>query len=144
MKFNGSQRIEMLRALSEVPPIQETVCEWMEERGYSSRDIFCVGLAVEESLTNAVRHGNKYDSSKTVTISYHVSDSEVWIEVEDEGAGFQLQDIPDPREPDYLDRPGGRGVHCIREFMCHVQYHAPGNRVTMRKIRSHDNRSSNT
>jgi serine/threonine-protein kinase RsbW len=38
----------------------------------SERDIFCIKLALEEALVNAIKHGNQLDLSKSVSISYQV------------------------------------------------------------------------
>lgn len=136
---NGKPQDCTLSALSEVSRVQEIVCDRMEELKYASRDIFHVRLALDESLTNAIRHGNRMDESKQVRFSFSVNEERVWMEVEDEGDGFDPAKVPDPTDPEFLDRPGGRGVHCIREFMCSVNYSDRGNRVTMQKTRTATN-----
>ncbi len=139
MNNNGSHHRYSLSALDEIQRIQQEICDLMEQKQYCSRDIFCVRLALDESLTNAIRHGNRHDPSKEVQLAYHVSDDNVWLEVEDEGEGFRIEDVPDPTDPKYVDRPGGRGVHCIFNFMCEVEYNERGNRIRMRKYRANRN-----
>ena len=51
--------------------------------------------------------------------------------VRDEGAGFAVDQIPDPTLPENLDRLGGRGLFLIRSFMDHVRHNASGNEITM-------------
>jgi serine/threonine-protein kinase RsbW len=53
--------------------------------------------------------------------------------VEDEGDGFNVQEIPDPRDPDNLFKASGRGVLLIYNIMDEVQYNERGNRLTMVK-----------
>jgi serine/threonine-protein kinase RsbW len=136
-RSNGARHHDILRGLDEVDRIQAIVCELMEESGFASRDIFSVRLAIDESLNNAIKHGNQLDPSKHVRVEFDVHDDFVWIQVEDQGDGFVISQVPDPTAPDYIERPGGRGVHIIQKFMSVVEYNDRGNCVTMWKHRSH-------
>ena len=53
--------------------------------------------------------------------------------MEDEGEGFNVQDIPDPCDPANLFKSSGRGVLLIYNIMDEVEYNAQGNRVKMVK-----------
>src|SRR5262249_47037752 len=53
--------------------------------------------------------------------------------IRDEGHGFDTTNLPDPTDPEHLERPSGRGILLIRTFMDEVQYNAPGNELTMTK-----------
>ena len=108
----------------------------MQERGWPEHDVFHVQLAYEEAIVNAIRHGNESSEHKTVDVRMRCNDCEVVIEITDMGPGFDPDALPDPRSEERLEIPGGRGVMLIRELMTHVEYDPPGNRVTMRKLRS--------
>ena len=60
----------------------------------------------------------------------------IWVEVIDEGSGFNPNDVPDPTCDENLEKPCGRGILLMRNYMTHVEYNAQGNRVTMEKHRS--------
>lgn len=90
-------------------------------------------IALDEAFVNAVKHGNKNDISKLVRITAELSSKEARFTVEDEGDGFSLQDIPDPRDPENLFKTSGRGVLLIYNIMDEVEYNARGNRLTMVK-----------
>jgi serine/threonine-protein kinase RsbW len=55
--------------------------------------------------------------------------------------------VPDPLCEENLERPCGRGLFLIRHYMTDVQFHPPGNRLTMFKVcagrNGHLNGSSN-
>ncbi len=51
--------------------------------------------------------------------------------IEDQGRGFQPEEVPDPFAPENLERPSGRGLVLMRNYMTSVRYNAAGNRVTM-------------
>ncbi|MGB7925075.1 MAG: ATP-binding protein [Pyrinomonadaceae bacterium] len=90
-------------------------------------------VALDEAFVNAVKHGNKNDPGKLVRITAELSSREARFTVEDEGEGFNVQEIPDPRDPENLFKTSGRGVLLIYNIMDEVAYNARGNRLTMVK-----------
>ncbi|MBM3779649.1 MAG: ATP-binding protein [Acidimicrobiia bacterium] len=80
-----------------------------------------VGLAVRESVVNAILHGNCGDVEKRVVVefSYLQEDAATGlaISVRDEGCGFDPDSLPDPLAPENLLKPSGRGIFLIRSFM---------------------------
>jgi serine/threonine-protein kinase RsbW len=108
----------------------------MRVLGYAGKDIFAVLLALEEAVVNAFRHGNRRDPAKRIGICYLVTASEVVLEVEDQGPGFDPCQVPDPLTEGNLDRPGGRGLFLMRAYMTWVSYNRAGNRVILARQRS--------
>lgn len=90
-------------------------------------------VALDEAFVNAVKHGNKNDPSKLVRITAELSPKEACFTVEDEGEGFNVQEIPDPCDPTNLFKSSGRGVLLMYNIMDEVEYNAQGNRVKMVK-----------
>ncbi|HUQ33966.1 MAG TPA: ATP-binding protein [Pyrinomonadaceae bacterium] len=90
-------------------------------------------IALDEAFVNAVKHGNHDDPRKLVRITAELSSKEARFTVEDEGDGFNVQEIPDPRDPSNLFKSSGRGVLLIYNIMDEVQYNERGNRLTMIK-----------
>jgi CheY-like chemotaxis protein len=90
-------------------------------------------IALDEAFVNAVKHGNKQDPNKLVRITADLSVKEARFTIEDEGEGFSVADIPDPRDPENLFKASGRGVLLIYNIMDEVAYNERGNRLTMVK-----------
>ncbi|HEY6122747.1 MAG TPA: ATP-binding protein [Pyrinomonadaceae bacterium] len=90
-------------------------------------------IALDEAFVNAVKHGNKNNPEKLVRITAELSPKEACFTVEDEGDGFNIQEIPDPCDPANLFKSTGRGVLLIYNIMDEVEYNAQGNRVKMVK-----------
>ena len=90
-------------------------------------------VALDEAFVNAVKHGNHNDPRKLVRITAELSSKEARFTIEDEGEGFNVQEIPDPRDPSNLFKASGRGVLLIYNIMDEVQYNERGNRLTMVK-----------
>ena len=90
-------------------------------------------IALDEAFVNAVKHGNKSDRRKLVRITAELSAKEARFTIEDEGEGFNVSEIPDPRDPANLFKTSGRGVLLIYNIMDEVEYNERGNRLTMIK-----------
>ncbi len=121
---------------SALEPSCRVILEALEARGFSQDDIFAVHLALEEAFLNAVKHGNRMDPTKKVTIEYVVDPEKVEIRMTDEGLGFDPDRIPDPRVGKNLYRPEGRGLLLIRSYMHTVEYSERGNSLRMVRNRS--------
>jgi anti-sigma regulatory factor (Ser/Thr protein kinase) len=118
------------------------------------------GVALEEALLNALIHGNLEVSStlreadddaferliairqadsrynnRLVTVEMSGSRDAMSWRIADEGPGFNVARLPDPRASDRLGLQSGRGVLMMRAFMDEVVYNARGNEVTMVKRR---------
>jgi serine/threonine-protein kinase RsbW len=113
---------------------EEIILDHVRRCGYSQDATFAIKLAMEEALTNAIKHGNRSDPTKRITICYAVSSQKTVINVADEGGGFRLDDVPDPTRDENLDCPTGRGIMLMRAYMNHVHYNRKGNEVTMVKL----------
>ena len=90
-------------------------------------------VALDEAFVNAVKHGNRNDPTKLVRITAEISPREARFTVEDEGDGFNVQEIPDPCDPSNLFKSSGRGVLLIYNIMDEVKYNERGNQLTMVK-----------
>jgi serine/threonine-protein kinase RsbW len=110
---------------------RERLLSILEEKGYTQDDMFAVHLALEEAFLNAVKHGNKMDPTKKVTLEYIVDEEKVEIRMTDEGEGFDPHSIPDPRVGENLYRPEGRGLLLINAYMDVVEHNEQGNGLRM-------------
>jgi serine/threonine-protein kinase RsbW len=88
---------------------------------------------VEETVRNAIEHGNLKDKRSRVIINYRISGDRFTIEVEDEGAGFDHRALPDPTHGDNLMKNSGRGVYLVRRLMDKVEFNEKGNKVKLTK-----------
>jgi serine/threonine-protein kinase RsbW len=118
---------------AEMDPVIEEVVAALAKAGFGDRERFAVRLALEEAIMNAIRHGHHYDRKKSVHLRYHVTPECVLAEIEDEGPGFDPGAVPDPREPENIEREGGRGLLLMRSYMTWVRYNERGTCVTMCK-----------
>jgi serine/threonine-protein kinase RsbW len=122
--------------LTEAQRILENIAGLLQANGYDKVDRFAIHLAVDEALVNAIKHGNQMDRAKRVLIDYRVTEERFVITIEDEGSGFDPDELADPRTIEQMQRPCGRGVFLMRHYMSTVVFHPPGRKVTLTRFRS--------
>lgn len=96
---------------------EELVLEAARSLGFDDDEIHRIGIAVRESLVNAVTHGNRFHGRKKVHLRVLVSPNHLTIEIGDEGAGFTREAVPDPLSAENLLRHSGRGLLMMQAFM---------------------------
>jgi CheY-like chemotaxis protein len=126
-----------------------------------------VGIALEETLANALYHGNLEVSSelresdtdayyemaekrrhqspyqeRRIVVQAKLACHEAVFVVRDEGSGFDVSALPDPTDPSNLEKVSGRGIFLMRSFMDQVFYNAAGNVVTLIKRNGAEGRSN--
>ena len=117
-----------------IPKLTDGVTQVLSEKGWSEHDIMAVELALQEAVTNAIRHGCGGDASKQLQCSLNCDDSgEIVITVRDPGTGFDPHAVPNPLDPDNMLKPSGRGIFLINGLMDEVQYVDGGRELKMRK-----------
>jgi len=79
-------------------------------------------LAVDEAISNAMRHAHGLDPEKLVKVEASYEGRELTLRVEDEGPGFDPDALPDPREGEGRLRSNGRGVFLIRRLCDEAEY----------------------
>jgi serine/threonine-protein kinase RsbW len=108
--------------------------------GMEDDAVHWVGVAVRESVINAIKHGNREDSEKTVTIEFALDapehPTELVVRVIDQGKGFEPQAVRDPLAPENLLKSSGRGIFFMRSFMDDVRLQrAPDGGMEVRMVK---------
>ena len=146
-----------------IPPMIEHLQSHMV--AWDETDRLRVGVALDESLLNAMHHGNlEIDSTlrdqgdgsgyqkaiaqrnqespfrdRKVKLDAKISSDEIKLSIADEGPGFLPETVPDPTSSENLHKPSGRGLLLIRTFMSEVKHNETGNAITMIKRRDPTN-----
>jgi len=122
--------------LAEARRLQNEIEEALQAQQFAEKEIFAIKLALEEALVNAIKHGNQMDAAKRVRVRYEVTPDRFDISISDEGTGYNPADVPDPTDPENLERPCGRGLFMIKHYMTDVSVHGRGNEIVMHKLRN--------
>ena len=104
--------------------------ELLLEPLYKYQHLYLIRLGLHEALVNAVKHGNKFDSSKIIKVKRIITPHWwVWI-IQDQGSGMKN----DKRKftlPKRIDSVSGRGLFIINECFDDVRWSPKGNKLQL-------------
>jgi serine/threonine-protein kinase RsbW len=121
LKRGGTVRLQVPSNFDTLDFVQ-MVCDRMANLGGLDEDaVHWIGVAVRESVINAIKHGNREHPEKLVTVEFTFAPvsgpSELVVRVIDQGEGFEPEEIADPLAPENLLKASGRGIFFMRSFM---------------------------
>jgi serine/threonine-protein kinase RsbW len=122
-------RRECVQSPQAIAEVIERLCSELLQAGYDDRDLFATRMSLEEAIVNAVKHGHEGDATRPVWVNFYLDEDRVVFQVEDQGQGFDPTDVPDPCDPENLERSSGRGLLLMRSFMSKVCHNERGNCV---------------
>ncbi|MGH9612709.1 MAG: ATP-binding protein [Bryobacteraceae bacterium] len=103
--------------LESVDSAESAVLKAAKEVGFDEDDLHKIGMAVRESMVNAVVHGNRYSARKKVHLSISKARDRLSVVIGDEGEGFDYGAVPDPLSEENLLRQSGRGLLLMQAFV---------------------------
>lgn len=107
--------------------IVESFIDNAKEKYELNDDIYGnIMIAVTESVNNAILHGNSSDNKKNVLLGLSLEKSLIRFTIEDEGDGFDYQNLPDPTLPENIGNPGGRGIFLMKNLCDEVSFKNDG------------------
>jgi anti-sigma regulatory factor (Ser/Thr protein kinase) len=122
----------------EIPSIAENIrmiesfIDNAKERFHLDDDIYGnIMIAVTEAVNNAIKHGNEGDSGRNVHLTLSLEESLIKFMIEDNGKGFDYQNLPDPTAPENIEKPGGRGIFLMKHLSDEVIFHEGGRVVEL-------------
>ncbi len=99
-----------------------------------NREIHRFRITLSEAISNAIEHGNQFDSDKKVNINFNIDTSRIRITIRDEGEGFDYREVRKSMtelNQNYSTR--GRGLFIIKNYMDKTYFESPGNTLVMIK-----------
>jgi len=124
------QRIEIVleTLLESITLAEEIGVRVAASVGFDEDDQYKIGLAVHEGVMNAFQYGNEQKRDKKIHVVFELLRDKLVIHVGDQGTGYSLEDVPDPREDDNVLGESGRGILLMKAFMDEfdVQRRDPG------------------
>jgi serine/threonine-protein kinase RsbW len=88
-------------------------------------------ISMTEAVNNAIIHGNECDANKVVTVSYRREGNKLKFTVSDTGSGFDFNNLPDPTDPENLEKLTGRGVFLMSQLSDLLVFSDSGSTVEM-------------
>ncbi|MBA3899564.1 MAG: ATP-binding protein [Bacteroidetes bacterium] len=88
-------------------------------------------VALTEAVNNAIHHGNKGNPDKMVSMSFEAKENSLCFTITDEGPGFDYDSLPDPTDPENIEKPNGRGVFLMRHLADGIEFKDKGSTVAI-------------
>lgn len=135
--INKASKILTIQSnIKEIQKVESFLLDFFLENDIPKIHFKKVFLCISEAVNNSIEHGNKNDLNKNVTISIYKSNSNICVDIEDEGEGFNYDCVKDPTEKKNLLKESGRGIHIIKSFADNLKFNHPGNSIQL-KIKCH-------
>ena len=142
MTPNGRRTIRLeFNSVFEMVDFVQIVSDHMGRSvGLDEDSLHWVGVAIRESVINAIKHGNRHDAAKHVFVEFEATTvdvvPELSIRVRDQGEGFDPEEVANPLAPENLLKSSGRGIFLIKNFMDDVQLQrAPEGGMEIRMVK---------
>jgi serine/threonine-protein kinase RsbW len=117
----GTVRLQIQSNFELLDSVQVVSDRMAQLAGLDEDAIHWIGVAVRESVINAIKHGNREDLRKLVTVEFTfapvIDPRELIVRVLDEGEGFDPEEVGDPLAPENILKSSGRGIFFMRSFM---------------------------
>ncbi|MFH1752685.1 MAG: ATP-binding protein [Candidatus Omnitrophota bacterium] len=127
------ESIKITSNVKNIRKVSPRIISLLQERNIDNAYIFDIRLSVEETVLNAIEHGNGKNEKLTVEVTFAIDDQKIEISVEDQGPGFDHKSVPDPTKSGNILRSHGRGVYLVHKLMDKVEYNDKGNKVKLTK-----------
>jgi|TARA_B110000503_G_scaffold143675_1_gene246894 serine/threonine-protein kinase RsbW len=110
----------------------EQIIESLKEEFNIPEEIFGnILVSISEGMNNAIKHGNQFDSSKSVELSFDLGEKQYQFTIMDNGSGFDFNNVPDPTHPDNLEKVDGRGIFIMESLTDKIDYELGGSKVIL-------------
>jgi serine/threonine-protein kinase RsbW len=113
------QRIEVVleTLIESIALAEELAVRVAAAAGFDEDDQYKIGLAVHEGVMNAFEYGNEQRRERKIHVVFELRPEKLKIHVTDQGTGFRVEDVPDPRADENVLCDSGRGVLLMKAFM---------------------------
>lgn len=114
--------------------LRRLVKGFLSPLGFAGRDVYRVQLAVDEALTNIIRHAYGTAGRRPIDFAMEVRGGQLEVLFVD--AGERKPDVPNLHfELPAETRPGGRGLFILREVFDQVDFDTSGPHTRLRLTR---------
>ncbi len=122
-----SQKMVLESNLESVLTVEKLISQARDEYAISEENYNYIWIALNEAVSNAIKHGNKFSPYKKVRMTVETRENRyLFFIIKDEGEGFDPRQIPDPTSPERIGEPNGRGVFLINKLADIVSYSENG------------------
>ena len=118
----GPIRMSLSSRFENIEMAQHLCSQLLEGREVPEETRHWILMALREGLANAIKHGNRQDTSKHVHLEMDIVGETLAISIRDEGPGFDPAGVGDPLSPENRLKTSGRGIFYMKTFMDDVRF----------------------
>jgi serine/threonine-protein kinase RsbW len=118
----GPIRMSLSSRFENIELAQHLCGKLLDGRDVSEETKHWLLMALREALANAIKHGNRQDTSKRIHLEMDVVGQDLQISIRDEGEGFDPSAVDDPLAPENRLKTSGRGIFYMKTFMDDVRF----------------------
>lgn len=126
------QHIELASKLESLSEIENFIDDVCEQNMFGEDHYGNILIALTEAVNNAITHGNKLDPNKKVNLNMETTVSDVEFTIKDEGAGFDVNNVPDPTLPENIEKLSGRGIFLMKALADKVDFEENGTIIKLK------------
>jgi len=116
---------------SEIKKVETVLKNFFIEHNLAEKYFNKVFLCISEAVTDSIEHGNKKDRNKKVTILLWMLKNKLFVEIKDEGDGFNYENLESPIEKNNLKKETGRGIFIIKNMVDNLSFNDCGNTLQL-------------
>lgn len=131
-KASGALQIDFQSRTENLSLVEKLVDKVCAEHKINEDYYGNILIAVTEAVNNAIQHGNKMDDAKKVSVCFFTAAKDISFTIEDQGDGFDFDDLPDPTNPDNIEKPNGRGIFLMKNLADEVNFYQEGRQVELK------------
>ena len=126
-----NREIEIFSKVENICTIEKLIDEVSEELKISSDLYGKILISSIEGINNSIVHGNKNDERKKVRFSIQKIKNKIKIFIEDQGRGFDFNNVPDPTKPENIENISGRGIFLMKKLADEIYFHNNGSKIEL-------------
>lgn len=123
-----TRTLELTNQISEIGKLTDLLEQLAEAWGLSEDVLFKANLALNEIVSNIIRHGYPDSGDHRITVRLGLEKGHLVMEIEDNAPEFNPLDAPEPATSAPLEERaiGGLGIFLTRKLMDHMAYRRSG------------------
>lgn len=125
------RKISIPSKIDNLRKIEKVIDEISSEFNIGEDQYGNILIAALEAANNAILHGNKLEEQRKVELRFIIEDDKLKLEVEDEGEGFDYEEIPDPTAPENIENVNGRGIFLMEKLSDNIEFAKNGSIVKL-------------
>jgi serine/threonine-protein kinase RsbW len=111
--------------------VEKEIESIFDDFNFSEEHFGNVLIAVTEAVNNAVHYGNQEDVTKVINLNFTSLKDQLVVTIKDQGEGFDYESLPDPTDPNNLEKLEGRGIYLMKHLSDSISFSDNGSKVEL-------------